>query len=168
MELLQPSTSKENSWTISLVSNPRITATDSYNIPVGLCRPLILVKQHQIFTKWLFGSDLHNTYQGSALVSRPINRCLRSTQRCAILFLVTQEKGKDQKDTQVYKNKTKHNKKDMKESNSASSWSSGSFFYNKSPKGQADMVSPQQPFSLFPLFSVLEPSWNHCGETKAL
>lgn len=98
--------------TISLVSNPRVTATDSYNIPVGLCRPSILVKQHQIFTKWLFGSALHNTYQGSALVSWPINRCLLSTQQCAILFLVTQEKGKDQKDMQVYKNKTKHNKKE--------------------------------------------------------
>lgn len=46
------------------------------------------------------------------------------------------------------------------------------FSATKAPKGQADMVSPQRPFSLFPLEcvtkNVLKPSWNHCGDRKAL
>lgn len=64
-----------------------VLVTDMYYIYVELYKPLITVKQHQIFTKWSFGSDLHNTCQRSALVSWPINRCPVSTQQCAILFL---------------------------------------------------------------------------------
>lgn len=141
-----------------------------YYVYVELYKPLIPVKQHQIFTKWSFGSDLHNTYQRSALVSWPINRCPVSTQRCAMLFL-------DQK-----KEKIKNTGKCSKIKQNATSKESIKlcfslillgFFCNKSLKGQADMVSPQQPFSLFPLLNVLqktvlEPSWNHCGERKAL
>lgn len=49
------------------------------------------------------------------------------------------------------------------------------FFFTrtKAPKAILTWFTPQRPFSLFPLFSasqttMLEPSWSHCGERKAL
>lgn len=97
-------------------------------------------------------------------MSWPINHCPLSTQQCAILFLdQKKEKIKNTgKCSKIKPNTT--SKESIKLCFSLILWVF--FFCNKSPKGQADMVSPQQSFSLFPLLNASQKlCWSPAGIT---
>lgn len=96
-------------------------------------------------------------------MSWPINRCPLSTQQCTVLFL---DKKREKIRTQAWRSKIKQDIEVKKASRSA--------------PPLILSVSPKQPFGLFPLINVSPnkkkkekkkfsgPSWNHCGERKAL
>lgn len=79
-------------------------------------------------------------------------------------YSAAEKRKKDQKHRQVYKNKTKHNKQRRSQTLlSPILW----------VKGQTDMVSPDGLSAYFLFWmrhekTVLDPSWTHCGDRKAL
>lgn len=102
--------------------------TVTYNSHVKLCKPVFPVKQQQIFTKQTFGSDLHNTYQRSALVSQSIKLPSEHTAVCNIIL-----DGKKRKSSKTHASiKIKQNTR-KERVKLLFSLSVGSFFLQKKP-----------------------------------